>query len=118
KSVLDKSSGMTVILNMHGINVDDAFSPANPNYVAGYTQLQRLLDQYPNVGAIFAGHIHYWAGDQSFYSDIQNAPANQGKPDDERRSIWATNPPATPTPIYDPKSADFAAVSAFLNHTT
>lgn len=118
KDVLEKSSGMTVILNMHGINYDDAFSPTNTDYAASYAQLQKLLDRYPNVGAIFAGHIHYWAGDQSFYNDIKGTEAEGGQSDDERRRIWATNPPATPKPIYDANSIAAAHALAVLSNTT
>ena len=96
KGVLDNSSGMTVILNMHGINATDAFSPDNPDYAGSYPQFQKLLDQYPNIGAIFAGHIHNYAGNKAFYYDISYPESKKGKPDDERRRIWATNPNATP----------------------
>ncbi len=68
-NVLNKSKDKIVILNMHGINVGDAFSatPGDRDYKVGYAQLQDLLSKYPNVGAIFAGHIHNWAGDHEYY---------------------------------------------------
>lgn len=66
RGVLANSGSKTVILNMHGLHAKDTFDDSNPTYAAEYEKFQRILGDYPNVAAVFAGHIHKWAGQLNF----------------------------------------------------
>ena len=84
---LRRSRGKKAVLNMHVINADRFNQGQNPEE---YQELGEIIDENPQVVAIFAGHIHSYVmnGWQNSSRDFRSGPKYFDTPQGRRLPIF------------------------------